>query len=76
MLNSIDADGTKAGYDIEITHRISENVGVPVVASGGAGNLDHVVDVLKQGQVMPSLPPVFSTLANTRGRREKAPSAS
>ena len=50
VLNSIDADGTRAGYDIEITHRISENVGVPVVASGGAGNLDHMVDVLKQGQ--------------------------
>ena len=50
VLNSIDADGTKAGYDIEITHRIGENVGVPVVASGGAGNLDHMVDVLKQGQ--------------------------
>ena len=65
MLNSIDADGTRAGYDIEITHRISENVGVPVVASGGAGNLDHMVDVLKQGRLMPSLPPVFSTSANT-----------
>lgn len=50
VLNSIDADGTKAGYDIEITRRISENVGVPLVASGGAGNLDHMVDVLKQGQ--------------------------
>ena len=50
VLNSIDADGTKSGYDIEITRRISENVGVPVVASGGAGNLDHMVDVLKQGQ--------------------------
>ncbi len=50
VLNSIDADGTKAGYDIEITRRISENVGVPVVASGGAGNLDHMVDVLKEGR--------------------------
>ena len=50
VLNSIDADGTKAGYDIEITRRISETVGVPIVASGGAGNLDHMVDVLKQGQ--------------------------
>jgi cyclase len=50
VLNSIDADGTKAGYDIEITRRIGENVGVPVVASGGAGNLDHMVEVLKQGQ--------------------------
>ncbi|MFM1945008.1 MAG: Imidazole glycerol phosphate synthase subunit HisF [Verrucomicrobiota bacterium] len=50
VLNSIDADGTKAGYDIEITRRISENVGVPVVASGGAGNLQHMADVLLQGQ--------------------------
>ena len=50
VLNSIDADGTKAGYEIEITRRISETVGVPIVASGGAGNLDHMVDVLKEGQ--------------------------
>jgi cyclase len=50
VLNSIDADGTKSGYDIEVTRRISENVGVPVVASGGAGNLDHMVDVLKEGK--------------------------
>ena len=50
VLNSIDADGTKAGYDIEITRRISETFGVPIVASGGAGNLDHMVDVLKEGQ--------------------------
>ena len=49
VLNSIDADGTKAGYDIEITRRISESVGVPVVASGGAGNLEHMVTVLKDG---------------------------
>ena len=50
VLNSIDADGTKAGYDIEITRRISETIGVPIVASGGAGNLDHMVEVLKEGQ--------------------------
>jgi imidazole glycerol-phosphate synthase subunit HisF len=50
VLNSIDADGTKAGYDLEITRRISEAVGVPVVASGGAGNLDHMVDVLLAGR--------------------------
>jgi cyclase len=42
VLNSIDADGTKAGYDLVITRRISEAVGVPVVASGGAGRLDHL----------------------------------
>ncbi len=49
VLNSIDADGTKAGYDLEITRRISESVGVPVVASGGAGKLEHMADVLKIG---------------------------
>jgi cyclase len=50
VLNSIDADGTKAGFDIVITRRASETVGVPVVASGGAGNLDHMADVLIDGR--------------------------
>ena len=50
VLNSIDADGTKAGYDLAITRRISEAVGVPVVASGGAGTLDHMVEVLDAGK--------------------------
>jgi cyclase len=50
VLNSIDADGTKAGYDIAITRRVSEAVGVPVVASGGAGHLDHLVAVLLEGK--------------------------
>jgi cyclase len=50
VLNSIDADGTKAGYDLVITRRVSEAVGVPVVASGGAGNLDHMAEVLLAGK--------------------------
>ncbi|MEY2599915.1 MAG: imidazole glycerol phosphate synthase subunit HisF [Verrucomicrobiota bacterium] len=50
VLNSIDADGTKAGYDCEITRRVSERVGVPVVASGGAGKLEHLAEVLHQGK--------------------------
>jgi cyclase len=50
VLNSIDADGTKAGYDLEITRRISERVGVPVVASGGAGKLEHLAEVLERGK--------------------------
>ena len=50
VLNSIDADGTKAGFDLVITRRVSESVGVPVVASGGAGNLDHMADVLEEGR--------------------------
>ena len=50
VLNSIDADGTKAGFDLVITRRISESVGVPVVASGGAGTLQHLADVLLAGR--------------------------
>jgi hypothetical protein len=52
-LNSIDGDGTKAGYDVEATRTISDIVSVPVVASGGAGNLDHMVEVVQK--VMPAL---------------------
>ena len=50
VLNSIDADGTKAGFDLAITRRISEAVGVPVVASGGAGTLEHMAEVLLAGK--------------------------
>jgi cyclase len=50
VLNSIDADGTKAGFDLVITRRLSESVGVPVVASGGAGTLQHMADVLLEGK--------------------------
>jgi cyclase len=50
VLNSIDADGTRAGFDLVITRRVSESVGVPVVASGGAGNLEHMADVLLEGK--------------------------
>jgi cyclase len=50
VLNSIDADGTKAGFDLVITRRVSESVPVPVVASGGAGKLEHMADVLTEGK--------------------------
>jgi cyclase len=50
VLNSIDADGTRTGFDLVITRRISEAVGVPVVASGGAGTLEHMADVLLEGK--------------------------
>jgi cyclase len=49
VLNSIDADGTKRGFDLVITRRVSEAVGVPVVASGGAGTLEHMAEVLLEG---------------------------
>jgi cyclase len=50
VLNSIDADGTKNGFDLVITRRIAESVGVPVVASGGAGCLEHLAEVLLEGR--------------------------
>ena len=50
LLTSMDADGTQAGYDIELTAAVSTAVGIPVIASGGAGTLDHMVDVLHQGK--------------------------
>jgi cyclase len=50
VLNSIDADGTRAGFDLVITRRVSESVGVPVVASGGAGKLEHLAAVLLEGK--------------------------
>ena len=49
-LNSIDADGTQEGYELELTPLISENVNIPVIASGGAGNIDHIYDVLTEGR--------------------------
>jgi len=49
-LNSIDADGTQQGYEMALTPLISENVNIPVIASGGAGNIDHLCDVLTKGK--------------------------
>ncbi len=49
LLTSMDKDGTKEGYDIALTRAISDAVGVPVIASGGAGELSHFADVLKEG---------------------------
>lgn len=46
LLTSMDADGTKAGYDMELVRTVSSAVGVPVIASGGAGTLEHMADVL------------------------------
>ncbi|MDR2884033.1 MAG: imidazole glycerol phosphate synthase cyclase subunit, partial [Deferribacteraceae bacterium] len=50
VLNSVDADGTKAGYECHLTRMISEAVGVPVVASGGAGKPEHLAEVLTDGK--------------------------
>jgi cyclase len=49
LLTAMDADGTKAGYDIELTRKIADSVGIPVIASGGAGNLEHLRAALQEG---------------------------
>ena len=50
LLTSMDCDGTKSGYDIELTKIISENVSIPVIASGGAGTMEHFYDALTEGK--------------------------
>jgi len=49
LLTSMDRDGTKSGFDLELTRAISDAVDVPIIASGGVGNLDHLVEGVKQG---------------------------
>ncbi len=50
LLTSMDCDGTKAGYDLELTRAIAESVSIPVIASGGAGTLEHFRDALTEGK--------------------------
>ena len=50
LLTSMDCDGTKAGYDIELTRIISENAGIPVIASGGAGKMEHFLDAFRDAK--------------------------
>lgn len=49
LLTSMDRDGTKAGFDLELTRAVSDAVPVPVIASGGVGNLQHLADGIQQG---------------------------
>jgi cyclase len=71
VLNSIDADGTKEGFDLVITRRISEAVGVPVVASGGAGKLEHMAEVLLEGKADAVLAASIFPLWRIHGRRRE-----
>ena len=50
LLTSMDCDGTKSGFDIELTRTVSENVNIPVIASGGAGTMEHFYEVLTAGK--------------------------
>ena len=49
LLTSMDGDGTKAGYDLKLTRQVSDSVSIPLIASGGVGNLEHLVEGVKQG---------------------------
>ena len=55
LLTSMDRDGTKKGYDLELTELISDSVSIPVIASGGVGNLEHLYDGLKKGKASAAL---------------------
>ena len=50
LLTSMDCDGTKAGYDLELTRTIAEHVDIPVIASGGAGTMEHFYDAFTEGK--------------------------
>lgn len=50
LLTSMDRDGTEDGYDLELTRTISETVGIPVIASGGAGQLEHLIEAVEEGR--------------------------
>ncbi len=51
----MDADGTQAGYDLELTRTIAEQVEIPVIASGGAGNCEHIASILTDGKAEAAL---------------------
>lgn len=55
LITSMDADGTQAGYDLELTRTIAEQVEIPVIASGGAGNCQHIYEALSEGKAEAAL---------------------
>jgi len=55
LLTSMDADGTKAGYDLELTRQVANLVQVPVIASGGAGNCEHIYEAVTTGMAEAAL---------------------
>ena len=63
LLTSMDGDGTKDGYDLELTRAVSDAVPIPVIASGGAGNADHMANVI-DGHASAVLPLQFSILVS------------
>jgi cyclase len=77
LLTSMDRDGTRKGYDLELTRAVADAVSVPVIASGGVGSLDHLVDGVKEGHASAVLAAsIFhfgeSTIADARARLKAA----
>jgi cyclase len=72
LLTSIDRDGTKRGFDCELTAAVSDAVSIPVIASGGAGTLDHFVDVFTEGRADAALAASIFHYAETSVRALKA----
>ena len=66
LLTSMDRDGTKSGFDLELTRAVSDAVPVPVIASGGVGNLQHLADGVTTGRASACWPPASSTSASIR----------
>lgn len=71
LLTSMDQDGMKNGFDLGVTRAISDALGIPVIASGGVGNLQHLADGILEGMPARCWRPVSSTLASTRCRRPR-----
>ena len=69
LLTSMDGDGTKNGYDLALTRTIAEAVSVPVIASGGAGTMEHFYEALTEGKADAALAASLSTLKSSRSHR-------
>ena len=72
LVTSMDRDGTKGGYDLALVRAIADAVSVPVIASGGVGKLDHLVDGVRTAMPARCSPPRSSTSAPTRSRKPRA----
>jgi cyclase len=66
MLMSMDKDGTKDGFDIELTKTISDSVNIPVIASGGCGNPEHILEVLRDTNASAALAASIFHFGSTR----------
>jgi imidazole glycerol phosphate synthase subunit HisF len=71
LLTSMDRDGTKSGFDLALTRAISDAVDIPIIASGGVGNLQHLVDGVRKAAPMRCWRRAFSTSANTASTRRR-----